>query len=123
MEPNNVDLSTIELSFTQKLTLLFLPSLGFLPIFNQTTIEDLKTLNLIKRNRYHFNGMRKYKRSAYGKMYFRYKRKDRFRFLLPLVISIIALLAAYDVLYIKWLAELLSRLGRLLNPIVEGLGI
>lgn len=56
-------------------------------------------------------------------MYFRYKRKDHLRFLIPTTISIIALLEAYDVLTIPFLRDTLQAIGTLLKSTLGSLGV
>lgn len=123
MEQPNLD--NIELSPIGKFTLLFLPKLGFLPIFSQSVISDLRILGLISihKKKYYFNGRLRYKLTPFGKMYFRYKRKSFWRFAIPVVISIIALLASYDVLYFEFIHEVLSKSVQLLKTIFESLEI
>jgi hypothetical protein len=56
-------------------------------------------------------------------MYFRIKHKERIRFVIPTVISIVALFAGYDVYKIPLLSETLSAAKILLIHAMESLGI
>lgn len=56
-------------------------------------------------------------------MYLRFKRKDRFRFWLPVIISIIALLAGYDIYTIPLLEKALQEATLILKTITESLGV
>ena len=118
-----LDFDNIELSFYERLVLKTIPIFKSAFFYNKRTIDDLLTLGLISRScKVKFNHFC-YKVTHNGKMYFRYKRKRMIIFMVPVVISVIALLAAYDVVYIKWLHELLSKLVSLLKTILESLGI
>ena len=118
-----LDFDNIELSFYERLVLKTIPIFKSAFFYNKRTINDLLTLGLISRSyKVKFNHFC-YKVTHNGKMYFRYKRKRMIIFMVPVFISVIALLAAYDVVYIKWLHELLSKLVSLLKTILESLGI
>ena len=123
MMKQQLDFDNIELSFYERLVLKTIPIFKSAFFYNKRTIDDLLTLGLISRScEVKFNHFC-YKVTHNGKMYFRYKRKRMIIFMVPVVISVIALLAAYDVVYIKWLHELLSKLVSLLKTILESLGI
>lgn len=120
---NNIDFSNLELSIYQKFVLRTLPILKSEIFYRKSTINDLRNYGLIKRgNKLMFKKFT-YVKTDYGKMYFRIKRKDFIRFAIPTVISVIALLAAYDVLWIKPIAEGLQVLASLLKNIMESLGV
>ena len=118
-----LDFDNIELSFYERLVLKTIPVLKSAFFYRKGTIDDLITIGLIAPSHEvkfkHFC----YKVTHNGKMYFRYKRKRMIVFLIPVVISVIALLAAYDVVYIKWLHEVLLKLASLLKTIWESLEI
>lgn len=57
-----------------------------------------------------------------GKMYLRFKRKDRFRFWIPVAISIVALLGGYNIYINPSLEKLLQSAVSQLKAIVESLG-
>lgn len=57
-----------------------------------------------------------------GRMYLRYRRKDKFRFWIPVIISIVALFAGYDVYTIPPLEKFLQAIASLLKTITESLG-
>lgn len=117
-----IDFSNIELSIYEKFVLGILPILKSSAWHRKETIAILYKYGLIKRTGVTRRGNIEYKRTHAGKMYFRIKRKDSIRFLVPVIISVIALLAAYDVMYIQPLAELLQELSILLKNIAENLG-
>ena len=118
-----IDFDNIELSFYERLVLKTIPIFKSAFFYRKRTIDDLLTIGLIVPSHEvkfkHFC----YKVTHNGKMYFRYKRKRMIIFMVPVVISVIALLAAYDVVYIKWLHEVLSKLALLLKTMWESLGI
>lgn len=58
-----------------------------------------------------------------GKMLLRYRRKDRFRFWIPVIISIVALLGGYNIYTIEPLAQILQTTMQLLKTILGSLGI
>lgn len=57
-----------------------------------------------------------------GLMYLRFKRKDKFRFWIPVIISIIALFAGYDVYTDPLLEKILQAIATILQTIAENLG-
>lgn len=57
-----------------------------------------------------------------AKMYLRYKRRDRFRFWIPVIISIIALFGGYDVYTNPLLEQFLQAIAKLWKTIWESLG-
>lgn len=57
-----------------------------------------------------------------GKMYLRYKRRSKFKFWIPVIISIIALFGGYDVYTNPILEQLLKEISKLLKNIMENLG-
>lgn len=118
-----IDFDNIELSFYERLVLKTIPIFKSAFFYRKNTINDLLNIGLIAPSHEvkfkHFC----YKVTHNGKMYFRYKRKRMIIFLVPVIISVIALLAAYDIVYIKWLHELLLKSMSLLKTILESLGI
>lgn len=120
---NQLDFGNIELSIYEKFVLKTIPILKSSFFYKKNTINDLLSIGLICTTHQvrfkHFC----YKVTHNGRMYFRYKRKRMIAFLVPVVISVIALLAAYDVVYIKWIHELLSEAASLLRTMLGNLGI
>ena len=114
---NNIDFSNIELSFTEKATMRLLLILKSDRFFNSCTLDHLFRIGLVDRN----HG--RYPVNRFGKMYFRVKRKERIRFIIPTAISVVALFAGYDVYKIPLLDEALSTAKILLVHILESLGI
>lgn len=114
---NTIDFSNIELSFTERATLRLLLILKSDRFFNSCTLDYLLHIGLVDRN----HG--RYSVNRFGKMYFRIKRKDRMRFIIPTAISVVALLAGYDVYKFPLLGEALSTVKLLLVRILECLGI
>lgn len=117
---NQVDYENIELSMYEKFVLHSMAIFRYEKLYLSKTVHRLFELGFIKRYKYTKHGAF-YCRTPNGKMYFRVKRKGFIRFAIPTIISIVALLAAYDVLWIKPLAELLQELGKLLKNIMESL--
>ena len=113
----NIDFSNIELSFSERITLHLLPIIKSNRFFRYQTLDYLNRLGLLDRD----HGVYTVNRNC--KMYFRIKRKDRIRFVIPTVISIVALFAGYDVCKIPLLSETLSAAKMLLIHIMESLGI
>ena len=114
---NNSDFSNIELSLREKIVLRLLPIFKFNRLFNCQTLDYLHRLGLLDRP----NGI--YTVNRAGKMYFRIKRKERLRFIIPTVISIVALFAGYDVYRIPLLGEALLAVKMLLKYVLGSLGI
>lgn len=114
---NNIDFSNIELSFTEKATMRLLLILKSDRFFNSCTLDHLFRIGLVDRN----HG--RYSVNRFGKMYFRIKRKERMRFIIPTAISVVALFAGYDVYKFPLLGEALSTAKLLLVHILECLGI
>lgn len=113
----NIDFSNIELSFSERITLRLLPIIKSNRFFRYQTLDYLNRLGLIDRD----HGVYTVNRNC--KMYFRIKRKERIRFVIPTVISIVALFAGYDVYKIPLLGEVLSTVKILLIHAMESLGI
>lgn len=114
---NPIDFSNIELSFTEKLTLCLLTIIKSNRFYKFATLDYLHRLGLLDRH----NGI--YSVNRYGKMYFRIKRKDFLKFIIPTGISIAALFAGYDVYKNPLLGETLQAIKMLLKHIVGSLGI
>lgn len=114
---SSIDFSNIELSFSEKMTLHLLPIFRSNRFLNQQTLVYLQQLGLVDRrgNLYSLN--------RYGKMYFRIKRRDRLKFMIPTVISIVALFAGYDVYKFPLLGEALSAVKMLSIHVMGSLGI
>lgn len=117
---NQVDYENIELSMYEKFVLHSMAIFRYEKLYLSKAVRRLFELGFIKRYKFTKHGTF-YCRTPNGKMYFRVKRKGFIRFAIPTIISVIALLAAYDVLWIKPLAELLQELGKILKNIMESL--
>ncbi len=115
-----VDYENIELSIYEKFVLHSMSIFRLDKLYLSKTVRRLFELGFIERYKYTKHGTL-YRRTANGKMYFRIKRKIFLRFAIPTIISIIALLAAYDVLWIKPVDEALRAIASLLKNIVESL--
>lgn len=115
------DFSNLELSMYQKFVIHTLPFFKSAFFYKKSTIDELHKYGLIKRNHYTLFKNFTYSKTDYGKMYFRIKRKDRIRFLIPTIISILALFGGYDVYKIPELEELLKAIASLLENIKESL--
>ena len=113
----NIDFSNIELSISERITLRLLQIIKSNRFFKSQTLDYLNRLGLLGRDR----GV--YTVNRAGKMYFRIKRKERLRFAIPTIISIVALLAGYDVYRIPLLDEALSAIKMLLKHVMGSLGI
>lgn len=108
----------LEFSFKETLVLIYLKH--FHPK-RDTFSEKTTRAFLLKYSLIEYRNNRIFL-SDKARMYLRFKRKDNFRFWLPIVISIIALLAGYDVYTIPLLKEILEVSVSLLKTIVESLG-
>lgn len=121
MNKNQIDFTNIELSVYAKFVLHTIPIFRSSLFFNEDTIKLLWKYGFIERYAITKFGD-KFRRTADGRMYFRVKRKGFVRFLIPVIISIIALFGGYDVYTIPVLKELLEAIASLLGNIVESLG-
>ena len=113
----NIDFSNIELSFSERITLHLLPIIKSNRFFRYQTLDYLNRLGLLDRD----HGVYTVNRNC--KMYFRIKRKERIRFVIPTVISIVALFAGYGVYKIPLLGEVLLAVKMLLKYVLGSLGI
>lgn len=113
----NIDFSNIELSFSERMTLRLLRILKSNIFFKYQTLDYLHRLGLLDRD----YGV--YTINRAGKMYFRIKRKERIRFIIPTLISVVALFAGYDIYKIPLLDEILKATKLLLIHVMETLGI
>ena len=113
----DIDFSNIELSLREKATLRFLSVFSSNRYLSYQTLSYLHQLGLLDR----CGGV--YMINRHGKMYFRIKRKERLRFIIPTAISVVALLAGYDVCKIPLVDEILSGTMRFLTHILESWGI
>lgn len=112
-----VDFSNIELNLGERITLRLLPLIKSNRFFNSQTLNYLHRLGLLDR----IGGV--YSANRFGKMYFRVKQKERLKFMIPTVISIVALFAGYDIYKFPLLDEALSTAKTLLIHAMENLGI
>lgn len=117
------DYSHLELSLYQKFIVRTLPILKSSIFYRKKSISLLCQYELIHRVPRILFGHYVYEPTDFGKMYFRYKRNDHLRFLIPTTISIIALLEAYDVLTIPFLRDTLQAIGTLLKSTLGSLGV
>ena len=113
----NIDFSNIELSLSERITLRLLPIIKSNRFFKYQTLDYLNRLGLLDRS----HGIYTVNRDC--KMYFRIKRKERIRFIIPTAISIVALFAGYDIYKFPLLDEVLSTVKTLLIHTMESLGI
>lgn len=113
----NIDFSNIELSLSERIALRLLPIIKSNRFFKYQTLDYLNRLGLLDRS----HGIYTVNRDC--KMYFRIKRKERIRFIIPTAISIVALFAGYDVYKLPLLDEVLQAIKTLLTHIMETLGI
>lgn len=113
----NIDFSNIELSLSERITLRLLPIIKSNRFFKYQTLDYLNRLGLLDRS----HGIYTVNRNC--KMYFRIKRKERIRFIIPTAISFVALFAGYDVYKLPLLDEVLRAIKTLLIHIMETLGI
>ena len=113
----NIDFSNIELSFSERITIDFFQIINSNSFIRYQRVVYLNGLGLLDGDQ----GV--YSVNRYCKMYFRIKRKERVRFIIPAAISTVALFAGYDVYKIPLLDEILSTVKTLLIHIMESLGI
>lgn len=109
----NYELNFIERYFLRKLILIH--STRWYP---SSIIERFRALGLVTRTRSSSDYIC-YKPSLQGIMYLRKRRKDNIRFMVPVVISILALLESYEILSIEILRDILLELSLLLKNIME----
>lgn len=117
-----IDYENIELSIYEKFVLHSMAIFHFDKFYLSKTVRRLFELGFIKRYKYTKHGAF-YCRTPDGKMYFRIKRKGFIRFAIPTIISVVALLAAYDVVWIKPVDEVLRAIVSLLKNIMESLDV
>ena len=109
----------LDLSFSENMCLR---KIQFFGLSQKKFFEDkyhfLREQNLICRSSKSTN----YVLNNRAKMYLRYKRKDKIRFIIPTLISMLALFGGYDVYKSPILYSLLRLLKQILKAIVENLG-
>lgn len=110
----------LEFSFSQHLILLRLKYFKMKKetIYSNSKYDFLRVYSLIeyqKKNRLYCVLNEK------GCMYLRYKRRSKIRFWIPVIISIAALFAGYDVYTNPLLAQALREIVKLLKNILENL--
>lgn len=109
----------LDLSFSENMCLR---KIQFFGLSQKKFFEDkyhfLREQNLICRSSKSTN----YVLNNRAKMYLRYKRKDKIRFIVPTLISILALFGGYDVYKNPILYSLLRLLKQILKAIVENMG-
>lgn len=120
---NSVNISEVSLGILQKMSLRSFVLFHSEIFHRKTTVKDFWRIGLIERYGYDRWGNRKYRLSFIAKMYLHRSRTETLRFWIPVIISVVALLAAYDICYIKWLAELLSAAVSAAKTTAENLGI
>lgn len=114
-----LDFDNIELSPYAKFILRTLPIFKIEKFYRKETFFYLFEIGMIQRTYKTFCGYLVYKVSIQGKMYFRIKRKKFLLSFIPISISVLALLASYDVIYIEWLHQLLLKLALPLKTMWE----
>lgn len=117
------DYSNLELSPYQQFVIRTLPLFKSAIFYRKKTLALLCEYGMIHRVHRVLFGHWIYEPTDLGRMYFRFKRKDHLRFLIPTTISIIALLEAYDVLTIPLLRDTLQAIGSLARSILGSLGV
>lgn len=108
----------LELSIYEHLLLI---RIKFTGVYKQTIRQKpryqfLCKFSLVDNNPKNIN---KYVISDKGKMYLRYKRRSAFRFWIPVIVSILALLSSYDVYTNPLIQEVLQSLAQLLKNIMR----
>lgn len=111
----------LEFSFLQNMLLL---RIKFFEISQKTAktnqnYQFLFTYSLIEKSRKH---PERFALSEKARMYIRYQRRNKFRFWIPVIISIIALFGGYDVYTNPLLEQFLQAIAKLLKTISENLG-
>lgn len=111
----------LDFSILQNLMLLKIKYFGISKntVYSNPDYNFLRSYSLLDYSR---EDPSRFKLSEKGKMYLRHKRKDRFRFWIPVAISIIALFGGYDVYTNPLLEQLLQAIVKLLKTISESLG-
>lgn len=118
-----VDYSNVQLSLYETIVLKLIRIFRSEIWYKRETINILRQYGFIKP--YKYNSMKKelYKRTHSGSTYLRIKGKSFRRFLIPTIISILALFGGYDVYTNPLLKKLLEAIMSLFENIVESLEI
>lgn len=118
---NNLTYKDLLLSFPQYLILI---KIRFFSISYNQTIKDnrkfLRRYGLIELSPYFKD---RFRISDNGKMYLRYRFRSFWKFIIPTIISVIALFGGYDVYTNPILKELLEAIASLFGRIMEIWGI
>lgn len=111
----------LELSFLQRLTLLRLKyrKINKNKVYANHKYDFLRKYNLTD---YHPKNNNYLILSEKGKMYLRFRRKDNFRFWIPIIISMIALLGGYNIYTNSVIKEILQLIASAMKTIAENLG-
>lgn len=110
-----------ELNFSEKNALRIIMYFHTIRFCSPEQLDDFTRLGLVTR-KHNRKGVIYFTASLQGKMYLRKCRKERVRFLIPVVISILALLRSYEILNIQILYEILQALSTLVKNVLESLG-
>ena len=111
----------LEFSFSQRLILLLLKyfKINKNTVYTNRRYDFLRTYSLVD---YHPKNHMYLTLNEKGRMYLRYRRKDNFRFWIPVIISVFALFAGYGVYVNPVIEAVLQAIATLLKTIVENLG-
>ena len=110
-----------ELNFSEKTALRIIMHFHTVRFCSSEQLNDFTRLGLVTR-KHNRKGVLHYAASLQGKMYLRRCRKERVRFLIPVVISILALLRSYEILNLQILYEILQAISSLVKNVLESLG-
>lgn len=118
MEISHKDL---ELSFHQNFILRKIRIFGVSQksIWDNQNLKFLREFRLIERIP---NSSDRYTLNEKAKMYLRYKFRSKFKFWIPVIISIVALFGGYDVYTNPLLEQLLRGIANIAKTILESLG-
>lgn len=111
----------LEFSLLQNLLILKIRYLGISKsaVQNNPKYKFLRCYSLVD---YHSKNNSRLVLNEKGRMYLRHKRRSKFRFWIPVLISIIALFGGYDVYTNPLLEKVLQAIAKLLKTISESLG-
>ena len=112
----------LEFSFSQRLILL---RVKYIKIKRSTVNSRprYKFLRIYSLVDYYPKNHNYFVLSEKGKMYLRFRRKDNFRFWIPVIISILALLSGYDIYINPAIERVLQESAKLVKTIMESLDV
>lgn len=88
-------------------------------LWDNKNLQFLRQYKLLERIP---NSADRYTLNEKARMYLRYKSQNRFRFWIPVIISIVALFGGYDVYTNPLLEQLLRGIANIVKTISESLG-